>query len=113
MAVCVREFFLGILTSLTLCTHYAHSHALHLFPTPPPNSFLQPSYRAWATDAAHQRQGAVTKYANPTSAATAAAKAIFTKYPDEAKLCGLGAQPAVRTWLDLEEIVARRGTPRL
>lgn len=49
-----------------------------------------PSYKAWATDIAHQRTGNVVQYATPQSAATAAATQIFQKYPDEAKLCGMG-----------------------
>eukprot|EP00047_Mylnosiga_fluctuans_P003602 m.229964 g.229964 ORF g.229964 m.229964 type:complete len:233 (-) comp11986_c0_seq1:49-747(-) len=74
------------------------------------------SYRAWCTDAAHNRQGYVEKYADPMNAATASAKALVAKYPDEPKVCGLGqshrAWTPARLEHDVEALLARRSQAR-
>lgn len=49
------------------------------------------SYHAWATDLTSLNVGEVTQYADPVNAAKAAFTALFTKYPQEAKACGLPA----------------------
>ncbi len=51
----------------------------------------KPSFKAWCTDASHNRSGYVLQFDDPEDAASAAGEDLLTKFPDEPTLCNASA----------------------